>query len=825
MVESAVDAEAPVSRKTIAVLFDYLQGDYQLRLRAAFEDAARERDANLLTFVGGPLDAPTAISAAQNEVYERLVGAPVDGIILAAASVGTYCGADGLLEFCRRFSGIPLCSVSMELPGIPSLVVDNRHGTRVLVDHLIERHRCHRIAYIRGPESSVEANQRYDAYRESLQAHGLESDPALVDAGDFWVDHGAAAMHRLIDRGARFDAVVAANDHMATGALDVLRARNVRVPRDVLVAGFDDAPASLVASPSLTTARQPLTELGRAAVDTLLTMLEGNAVPPLRRVDVQLVPRQSCGCAYNVFDDAASARSKPDPDAPSIDLGELRGILSDSLTAPTDRLGNWDERLSQALKDEIDGRAGAFLMELEDVLEQAQPQSALIDGFGRVVAAMRGYTAHRLTRPDVAVELEALWHAAIALVGAAAARCHARERFQLERAHDALHQAVERISTALSHAELSAALADVFPGLAVHHAAICLYDAADRTKLTPMFVLASESEHVPLDPFDASRLAPEGFLNPVARWSYIVMPIAFGVEQLGLALFQAGQHVSIYSMLRELVGAAVKSASIHRAMIREVAARERAERDELQKEAAIARRIQTAIVPVINRVDGLELAGSMLPAAEVGGDYYDVLTSGDGCWLAIGDVAGHGLLAGLVMLMMQSMVSAMAHSGAPLTPSAMFNGLNSALWDNVRQRLQQDHHATLALIRYQRDGTLTFAGCHEDLLIWRARSGSCERVPTGGVWAGVVRDTEALTRDSQVRLETGDLLVLYTDGVVEALNSHREQLGQDRLCRLIERSATQSVDQVCKTITDAAIGWASTQADDISVLVARYSAQ
>src|SRR3954471_1354518 len=99
----------------------------------------------------------------------------------------------------------------------------------------------------------------------------------------------------------------------------------------------------------------------------------------------------------------------------------------------------------------------------------------------------------------------------------------------------------------------------------------------------------------------------------------------------------------------------------------------------------IASRIQTSILPRQFEVDGLQIAAQMIPATQVGGDYYDVLPVDGGCWLAIGDVAGHGLTAGLVMLMIQSIVSALTRQRPDATPAELLSILNEVLFENVRR--------------------------------------------------------------------------------------------------------------------------------------------
>jgi sigma-B regulation protein RsbU (phosphoserine phosphatase) len=244
--------------------------------------------------------------------------------------------------------------------------------------------------------------------------------------------------------------------------------------------------------------------------------------------------------------------------------------------------------------------------------------------------------------------------------------------------------------------------------------------------------------------------------------------------------------------------------------------------DRLQKEMLLAQTIQTAILPRKFEVPGLDVSADMLPATEVGGDYYDVLSTSDGCWIGIGDVAGHGLNAGLTMLMIQSMVAALTRRDENASPREIVSTLNDALFDNVRHRLQKDDHATFTLLRYRRDGRLVFAGAHEEILIYRAATSSVECVQTIGPWIGARPDIHEYTRDTTINLCKNDVVLLYTDGVTQARDSSGEMLGLDRLRDELSRTNGESASDIRRRLTDLVQRWTPQSDDDITVLVAKY---
>ncbi|MFF4321351.1 LacI family DNA-binding transcriptional regulator [Streptomyces sp. NPDC001568] len=176
-------------------------------------------------------------------------------------------------------------------PTVPFVDCDNRGGAREAVRHLVGLGR-RAIAHISGPGDQTSALDRILGYRDIL----VDADPALLCRGDFTEESGVRAMAELLDRRPDVDAVFAANDLMASGALRTLRERGVRVPQDVAVVGFDDMQSVVRStSPSLTTVHQDIEGMGRLMVRLLVRLLEGTGpeVPASVITPTSLVLRDS----------------------------------------------------------------------------------------------------------------------------------------------------------------------------------------------------------------------------------------------------------------------------------------------------------------------------------------------------------------------------------------------------------------------------------------------------------------------------------------------------------------------------------------------------
>jgi sigma-B regulation protein RsbU (phosphoserine phosphatase) len=239
-----------------------------------------------------------------------------------------------------------------------------------------------------------------------------------------------------------------------------------------------------------------------------------------------------------------------------------------------------------------------------------------------------------------------------------------------------------------------------------------------------------------------------------------------------------------------------------------------------RQENEIASRVQTAILPGEVDVEGLAISALMLPAEVVGGDYYDIIPVEDGCWLAIGDVAGHGLAAGVIMLMIQSAVQSLVRLSPRASPRELVCALNGALYENVHNRMKREEHVTFCLARYSPDGRLVFAGAHENILICRA-NGESDSIAPNGVWLGILEDVSAVTPETTIQLGPGDLMLLFSDGVIEAHDGDRKRFGIERLRELLIANRQRSPQEVRDGLVDAVLRWGGRPIDDVTLVVVR----
>ncbi|MEZ4221573.1 MAG: AAA family ATPase [Polyangiaceae bacterium] len=247
---------------------------------------------------------------------------------------------------------------------------------------------------------------------------------------------------------------------------------------------------------------------------------------------------------------------------------------------------------------------------------------------------------------------------------------------------------------------------------------------------------------------------------------------------------------------------------------------------ELWSEMDVARKIQTVLLPQNPALSGYEMAAVMQPAAHVGGDYYDVFHAAGRDWVLVGDVSGHGVPAGLIMMMVQtavrSIVSSLVSSGQSFTPAHVLARVNAALRNNF-EKLGKGHYMTITAFCFE-GGSVCYAGLHEDILVHRGRTSTVERIPTRGVWLGVVNDIGELLHDDRLELAPDDTILFVTDGVHEARRAN-EMMGVEHLSQVFARVAGTTRDP--QAIVGGILRELEEfqQADDVTLVVATRRAE
>ncbi|MBI4976389.1 MAG: substrate-binding domain-containing protein [Spirochaetes bacterium] len=282
------------TRKRLLFIAGRVDRGYMLTIFKGISAAAREREADIFTFV--PHDG--IVTCNWNAYAPVIDRSHFDGVLILATTLTMRIGKEKVQQgIVSHYRQLPIVSISAKLNDVPAVLADSKTGVINSIEHLIQVHKKKRILCLKGPANNDEAAIRLEAYKEALARNKIPFDPALVIDGGFSAYVTKKSMLTFCDNKKNpFDAIVAGNDGSALGASEFLSTRRSHPGRNYALVGFDDSEDARFHHVPLSTVRMPMIEMGRAAVDLLFTQMEGGSTAGDVILPAEFVIRKSCGC-------------------------------------------------------------------------------------------------------------------------------------------------------------------------------------------------------------------------------------------------------------------------------------------------------------------------------------------------------------------------------------------------------------------------------------------------------------------------------------------------------------------------------------------------
>jgi len=514
-----------------------------------------------------------------------------DGLIILPP-IATPSQADYANELIRQ--KYPLI-FSEKIENAGAVTVDNYGGIMQAMDHLVA-HGHRRIAFIHGCHGSIDEDSRirFQAYREALQKHGLVYAPGLVASGYHSKTGGQQAMHELLNRKARFTAMIGSNDESTIGAMDVLQQAGYLVPQDVAVIGFDDRIDARAQIPMLTTIHFPMFDLGYQAVHELLNTIEGKRSQPRELViPTRLVIRGSCGCVPGT---AANTLQHPDlgPNAETRKILEInasespitagsnqkqeiiaaltqaiiRAVGSEEYHLGLREVDHLSQRLVEALQASLErGNPAIFSLTFQQILARTSAQNDDLFTWHKVtriildwLPALLAATPVVLTR-DQALDMLNQIRVTISEISQGQI---ARQTVRLEYVANQLGEMSARFFTAQDETLVFAELHQRLPAIGIAHAAVAFYSEAngDAYALSQLQTLTGGLEYCNQS-YPTRQFPPEG-LYPAGRpFTIAILPMMISGVNTGYAVFETG-NLAICANIVQQLSASLKGIQLYR---------------------------------------------------------------------------------------------------------------------------------------------------------------------------------------------------------------------------------------------------------------------
>lgn len=283
-------------RKTIALFSCNSHGEYQREICAGAAMQAEKLGYNLAIFTCyGNYGQNPLYALGEKDIFSLPDYEEFSGIIVAGDTFSIDEAMEEVVESFQEKANCPIVSLRQKMEGINNILVDNASSMGGMLRHLIECHGAKDIAFMTGRKGHPDAEERLCAFYRIMEEYQLPVSEHRVYYGDFWKNEGKAACDWFMEEGKCPDAIVCANDYMAMAVIDELYKRNLNVPQDVIVTGYDGIKSGLIYSPSVTTVRVDFTDMAKKAVSLIDKHQTDPSVEDIF-MTAELKARESCGC-------------------------------------------------------------------------------------------------------------------------------------------------------------------------------------------------------------------------------------------------------------------------------------------------------------------------------------------------------------------------------------------------------------------------------------------------------------------------------------------------------------------------------------------------
>jgi DNA-binding LacI/PurR family transcriptional regulator/signal transduction histidine kinase len=550
---------------TIGLMLNSLDYEYQISIWTGIQNAAKEAGVNTICFTGTELNSPDIIMNAKNTVYEVISKKNVDGLIVIPSSIFLFMNNEECGDYFERYRHIPSVSIGSRIRNIPSIIVDNRSGMKEIVDHLIEVHGCRNLLYIGGPSNNPEAAERLYAFKRSMEDHGIPANPDNIKVSDFSLESAYELVLELAKTGFDFGAIVAANDNMAMGAVKALQERNMFIPDDVLVTGFDGIDSVKFSSFPLTTAHQPMKEMTKRAIQILIKSIDGGKTNDIETMKTEFIARRSCGCFPPEIDGYFAERTGAFSDLNGA-LNDLKNKMKDSFGA--EHVPLFDEMTGhfiEAVNDEVTEKdfLRFFYNTACHSIENDYNDSLWDNFLSRLRLTVMPYLHDNSAK---IMKAGSLFHNAGMLVKESAKQVESNRKSMIVERTRSFQQIMSDLVNSFDMDMLFEKMADGFPKIKIKRCFLSVISAEEPGKMRLIFAF-DENGRISLDKngyeFPSEELFPGELVKAEDRKDMIVETFEIEKEKKGLIVLGLNPHEGILiSSLIDQIRSTVKAAML-----------------------------------------------------------------------------------------------------------------------------------------------------------------------------------------------------------------------------------------------------------------------
>ncbi|MGC8764758.1 MAG: SpoIIE family protein phosphatase [Brevinematia bacterium] len=734
-----------------------------LLLKGAYS-AAKELDITLSVINIEPIDSPYDYRYQTNFLFELLESEFFDAVILASCTLSNYITKSNFNSLVEKLKNKPLVSLGILVESATSILIDNKTAILNVIEHLVKIHEKKKIAFIKGPLNNIEANERLNAFVESILKFDIPFNERLIFEGDFSINSGEKVAEQILESKMEIDAIITANDNMAIGLIRKLKEEGIKIPEHIAVVGFDDIESAKYLKPSLSTIKQPIYKQGYIAVKSAFELIKNGTNPGTIYLPCFFMARESCGCGklpethyFNFSEENLFRELKRFLDVEDIGLKNAEKVYSffQNLLMELEQSSPEEKRIIDSLKNLIEnllenGEDIIFLSKILELLNKFFPaHECILEKCNNKIYEAKNSTDNFLRKERMFYErnLEEFlgriytstdWNEWLKNIMEMATRLKWKSFYIFKFLNPVLHRYKENFSK------------NEFVSLIL----------SEKLK-NNLKIMTMNGIKVKFKDFISYFKDDESHL-------FFVLAIYFREYLYGYIVIDGGMLVSeyIYKVASSLSNSFFTLLILERLSSETRIIKQRT--DELENELFFAELLQKNILPKSSPRECIDFYFKY--KERIGGDFFDFINFREKDWVGIfiADVSGHGVPTAIVTSALKSSILQMR--AFLTTPSEFLLELNDTIYSMARQGF-----FVTAFYGIYKEGEkkLLFsnAGHNSPYLIYEDSVKQLE-CKNSGFALGIVPKEELISmkkayRDEEIDLDNVLKIVFYTDGLTE----------------------------------------------------------
>lgn len=562
-------------RLTIGILSSPLGYEYQILIWAGIRDAAKEIDANTICFTGAEINSPDIMRNERASIFEMISSKNIDGLIVVSSTACGFMKTEEIEKYFEKYKHMPMVSIGIPIQNIPSIIVDNKYGFKYLVDHLIEVHGCKKFLYVGGPINSFEARERLAAFKESLIEHNITIKPEHIIAIDFTLQQAYYKVLDILNKESDFDAIASANDNMAIGVIKALQEKNISIPDETAVIGFDDTKRAGMLLTPLTTVKQPAYEMAKKALKTLVDEIKGEEVLDLEIMKTEPIIRKSCGCLKEVIFHL-SVKDLTLPDSDILDYIKIKDSILNELkekyllTSKEEKIEEYDliiDEFFNFIRDQISDND--FIIKLDKILRKIISyffDSSVWEGLFFLLR--KKILPFFLNQPQMIIKIEDLIHQSRIIINDISIQVETDSFIQLLIRAKVLNSTMGYLFNSFNFQILLDKMASELPKIGISSCYLSIHSSNVKKYKEAKLILAyNKNGRIKLDKdgflFSSEQLFPRDLIKSEERYDYILEPLIYEREHLGFVVLELDPFKDeLLTIMSDQIRSAIKASML-----------------------------------------------------------------------------------------------------------------------------------------------------------------------------------------------------------------------------------------------------------------------